>query len=102
MIGHEFRKFIIEEEYRITDEPITLGNPISNAVLVWIHQVHGNLVRTFNTSQTYVDKNYPWTGILATAVFVIHSKTRMQKGYSPGQLIFGRDMILLIKRKVRW
>ena len=25
-----------------------------------------------------------------------------KKGYSPGQLIFGRDMILLIKHRVDW
>ena len=26
----------------------------------------------------------------------------MLKGYSPGQLMFGRDMILLIKHKLDW
>ena len=26
----------------------------------------------------------------------------MLKGYSPGQLLFGRDMILLIKHEVGW
>ena len=32
-IGHEFRKSLIEMEYRITDEPSTSRNPMSNAVL---------------------------------------------------------------------
>ena len=75
---------------------------MSNAVLERIHQVLGNLVQTFNIHQTYVDKNDPWTGILAAAAFVICSKIKRQKGYSLGQLIFGRDMIIPIKHRVDW
>ena len=71
---------------------------MSNAVLERIHQVLGNLVRTFNIStQTYIDEDYPWTDILATAEFAISSTINRQKGYSPGQFIFGNDMILSIK-----
>ena len=45
---------------------------MSNAALVNIHQVLGNLVRTFNIStKTYVKKYYPWTGILDAEVFAI-------------------------------
>ena len=75
---------------------------MSNAVLERIHQVLGNLVPTFNISQTYVDENDPWTGILAVAVFSIISKTNRLKGYSPGQSLFDRDMILPIKHRVDW
>ena len=55
-IGHEFRKYQIETEYGITSKPSTSGNPTSNAILEQIHQVLGNLVRTFNVQQTYVDE----------------------------------------------
>ena len=51
-IGHEFRKFLIEIEYRETAKPSTSGNPTSNATLEWICQVLGNLVRTFNIKDT--------------------------------------------------
>ena len=73
---------------------------MSNAILERINQVKGNLVQTFNILKTYVDNNYPWTGILPTAEFTICSTTSRQKGYSPGQLIFRRDMILPIKHRV--
>ena len=73
-----------------------------NAVLKWIHQVLGNIVRTFNISQTYIDKNDPWTGILSAAAFAVFSTRNRQKCYSPGRLFFGRDMIILIKHKVYW
>ena len=75
---------------------------MSNTILEQIHQFLRNLVRNFNAQQTYVDKNDPWKGILAAAAFAIRSTTSRQKGYSPGQLIFGCDVILLIKHRVGW
>ena len=76
---------------------------MSNAILERIHLVLGNLVQTFNIStKTYIDKNDLWTGILAAAAFAISTTTNRKKGYSPGQLIFRRDMILPIKHRVNW
>ena len=46
---------------------ITSGNPTSNDILEVIHVVLGNQVRTFNITQTYVDKYDPWPGILYAA-----------------------------------
>ena len=67
-------------EYLITSKPSTLGNPMSNAVLGKIHQILGKLVQTFYIStQTYVDKNDPWTGILDAAAFTILSTTNSLK-----------------------
>ena len=40
--------------------------------------------------------------ILAAAAIENFSATNRQKGYSQGQLIFGRDMILPIKCRVDW
>ena len=59
-------------------------------------------MQTCNITQHYVDEDDPWSGILAAAEFAILSTTNMLKGYSPGQLMFGRDMILLIKHKLDW
>ena len=94
-IGHNFRKSLIETECRITAKPSTLVNPMSHAILERIHQVLGNLLRTFNIQQTYVDKNDLCAGTLGAAAFVIRSTTNRQKVYIPGQLIFGYDMRLV-------
>ena len=75
---------------------------MSSAVLERIHRVIGNLVRTYNISQTYIDEDDPWLGILAAAAFVILSTTNRIKAYSPGQLIFGNDIILPIQHTVDW
>ena len=74
---------------------------MSNVVLERIHQVPGNLVQTFKIStKNYIDEHEPWMGILVAEAFVICSTTNSKKGYSPGHLIFGRDMILPIKHRV--
>ena len=75
---------------------------MSNEVLEYILQVLGNLVWTYNIYQTYVNEDKPCSGILAAAAFVIQSTTNRLKGYSPGQLEFGRDMTLSIEHKVVW
>ena len=80
-IVRQFRKSLIEIEYGITAKPDTLVDTMSNAVLEQIRQVLGNLVRTFNISQSYVDENYPWMGVFAAAAFAICSTTNIQKGY---------------------
>ena len=58
-------------EYRMTFKPSTLVNPIYYAILKPIHQVLGNLVLMCNITQTYDDKDNPWSGILAASAFVI-------------------------------
>ena len=73
-----------------------------NVVLEQIHKFLGNIMRIFNIFQTYVDKNDPWTGIISAVAFEICSTTNRQKCHSTGQLIFGRDMIPLIKHTVDW
>ena len=59
-------------------------------------------MRNFNISETYVDEDDLWLGILVASDLMILSTTNSLKGYIPGQLLFGCDMILLIKNKVDW
>ena len=75
---------------------------MSNVVLECIYRVLRNLVRKFNISQTYVDRNDPWTGILAAVTFSILSTNNRLKDYSTGWLIFGCDVIIPIKHKLDW
>ena len=71
---------------------------MSNAILERIQKVLGNLVRTCNITQTYVDKDDPWSVILAESAFLIISITNRLKMYSLVQLLFGRGVIILIKK----
>ena len=62
----------------------------------------GNLVQTSYIGKTYIDKYEPWSGILAAAVFAIISTANRSKFYSTRQLLFCRDVIILIKHTVDW
>ena len=59
-------------------------------------------MRTYNITQTCIDKYKPWSVILSVAAVEIQSITNRLEYYSPCQLIFGRDMILPIKLTVDW
>ena len=61
-----------------------------------------NIVWNFNIAQTYLDKYYPWFGNMAAAAYIVIPKTIRLKVYSLIQLLFIRDMTLLIKHKVDW
>ena len=72
------------------------------AILEIIHQVLGKLVCTYNIQETYVDDADPWMGILSAAAFVVISMYHTTKGKSPGQIVFGQDMILPINHVADW
>ena len=59
-------------------------------------------MRIFNITKTYVDEDDLWSGILAASAFANRSTENRLKDHSPGQLIFGSDMIVLIKHTVDW
>ena len=101
-LGHEFKNSLIENEYVIKTKLAYPGNPQANAIIERIHQVLGNLVRTYNLQETCVDDVSPWMGILATAAFAVRSTNHRTKDKSPGQLVFGRDIILPINHVADW
>ena len=84
---------MIEKEYGIKTELASPRNPQANTTIEIINQVLGNLVRTYNLQETYVDDTDPCMGILATHYFTIRSTYHRNKGKITGQLLFGRDMI---------
>ena len=96
-MGLKSRKPLIEKGYGILAKPITLENPTSNAILERIHLVQGNLLWKYSNKDTYIDEDYPWSGILIASAFEIISTENRLKGYSPVQLLFSRDMIPPIK-----
>jgi transposase InsO family protein len=99
-IGHEFKKML--NDYRVKKTPITTRNPQANAIVERVHQTIGNIIQTFELHENYLDEDDPWKGILAATAFAIRATyhTTLQK--SPGQLIFGRDMIFNIQHTANW
>jgi transposase InsO family protein len=95
-IGQDFQK-MIKEDYGVKAKPITVRNPKANAIVKRVHQVIGNIIRTFELENNYLDDNDPWKGILSATAFAVRSTFQTTLQNTPGQLVFGRDMILNIK-----
>ena len=67
-----------------------------------VHQVIGNIIRTFELENNYLDETDPWKGILSATAFAVRSTFHTTLKQSPGQLVFGRDMMLNIKHEANW
>jgi hypothetical protein len=67
-----------------------------------VHQVIGNIIRTFELHDNYLDEDDPWKGILSATAFAVRATyhTTLQK--TPGQLVFGRDMIFNVEHTANW
>ena len=55
---------MIKEDYGIKAIPIAVRNPQAHAIVERIHQVVGNIIRTFELEDNYLDEDDPWKGIL--------------------------------------
>ena len=93
---------MIENEYGIKAKPASPGNPQANVIVERIHQVLGDILCTFNLQEIYLDEADQWMGIIAAEVFVVRSTYHTTKGGIPGQLVFGRDMILPRTHVANW
>jgi hypothetical protein len=67
-----------------------------------VHQVIKNIIRTFELINNYLDDNDPWKGILSATAFAVRSTFHTTLQTTPGQLVFGRDMILIVKHEANW
>jgi len=101
-IGKDFRK-MIKEEYGVKKKPITVRNPQASTILVErVHQVIGNMIRTFELENNYLDETDPWKGVLSATAFAVRSTFHTTLQSTPGQLVFERDMIFNIKHTANW
>jgi transposase InsO family protein len=57
-IGADFQK-MIKNDYGIKGKPITVKNPQANAIVERVHQTIGNIVRTFDLENNYLDEEIP-------------------------------------------
>jgi hypothetical protein len=97
----EFRK-MIEEDYHIKAKPITIRNPQANAIIERIHGVVGDMIRTFNVNELDNAHNHPFEGFVASICWAVRSTYHTTLNATPGQLVFGRDMIFNIRHQADW
>ena len=74
-----------------------------HAIVKCAHQMLRNLIRSVKLQDNlYLDSDDPWLGILAAAAFAMCSTYHTTLHVMPGQLIFGRDMILNMQYLADW
>jgi hypothetical protein len=63
----------------------------------------GNLIRSFQLQdKLYYDPEDPWGGILMAVAFALRSTYHTTLQATPGQLIFGRNMVLNVQHLTDW
>ena len=77
-------------------------NPQANAIIERVHQVLGNQLRTFELEKQKLPKENPFEPFLTAKAYAIRSTYHTTLQATPGQLVFGRDMILPIQFKADW
>ena len=102
--GSEFKKQFLEtcKNYDVTPKPTTSYNPQSNGIIERVHQVLGNSLRMFELEKQELDKYQPWKHFLSATAWAIRSTYHTTLEATPGQLVFGRDMLLPIQFKADW
>jgi len=94
---------MIANDYGIKQKVITTRNPQANSIVERVHQTLGNLIRaTEFQNDPYLDIDDPWAGILMAAAYALRSTFHTTLRATPGQLVFGRDMVLPIQHEVDW
>jgi hypothetical protein len=101
-IGQDFCDMCVNY-YRIKRKVISTRHPQANAIIEHAHQTLGNLIRSFQLQdKPYYDPDDPWESILVAIEFALRSTYHTTLQVMPGQLIFGRDMVLNDQHLTDW
>ena len=92
------------DNYRMKEKPSTSSYNLQspNGIIEHVHQVLGNALWTFELEEKELDTNDPWGHFLSAAAWAIRSIVHTTLDAMPGQLVFGRDMLLPIQIKMEW
>jgi hypothetical protein len=73
-----------------------------NGIIERVHLALNDLLRTAEIDGREMDEKDPWGPFLSSAAYAIHSTFHTTLKATPGQLVFGRDMVLPIKFMADW
>ena len=98
----EFRETTINHGLGPGMKPTTTHNPQSNSIVERIHQVLNDMLRTMELEERELDPSHPFDEALSAAACAIRCTDHTTLQATPGQLVFGRDMILPITMRADW
>ena len=102
--GSEFKLHFAElvKGFQVTPKPTTVKNLQANAVLERVHGTIKNMFRCMDLDNVQVDLLDPWDDILASVAWAVRSLYHTTLGATPGELVFGRDILFNIRNKIDW
>jgi transposase InsO family protein len=97
--GGEYKNVFEElvNNYGIKKINSTPFNPQSNGIIESIHLTLNDSLRTAEIDGREMDEKDPWGPFSPSAAYSIRSTFHTTLKATPGQLVFGRDMVLPIK-----
>jgi hypothetical protein len=81
---------------------MTTYNPRSNGIIERVHQTLRDNLATFELSNRELQEYDPFGSFISAAAWAIRSTIHTTLQATPGQLVFGRDMLLNIPFKADW
>jgi len=102
--GSEF-KYLFKElckNFGISSKTTTSYNPQGNSIIERVHQVLGDTLRTFELEKEELSDKDPFEPFLSAVAYAIRSTYHTTMEATPGQLVFGRDMVLPIAFRADW
>jgi hypothetical protein len=102
--GGEFKAEFMQtcSKFGLKGKPTSLWNPQSNGIIERIHLVIGNMLRTFEDNNRDLPRIMPIWSFISAASWAIGSTYHTTLQATPGQLVFGRDMLLSIPFRADW
>jgi hypothetical protein len=88
--------------YGIKKKNSTPFNPQSNGIIDRVHFTLNDALRTAEIDGREMDDKDPWGPCLSSSAYAIRSTFNTTLKATPGQLVFGRDMVLPIKFMADW
>ena len=102
--GSEFRRDFVPllKDFDIKPVLTSIKNPQSNAPVERVHQVLHNMIVTKDLDGRTFDYIDPWGEILSSIAWAVRASHHSTFNKTPGQLVFGRDMIFNLSTVVDW
>jgi hypothetical protein len=83
-------------------KPTSTYNPQYNGIVEQIHLVIGNMLWTFENNNRDLPLIMPFWSFISASSWAIRSTYHTALQATPGQLVFGRDMLLSIPFRADW
>ena len=102
--GTEFKAIFkrLCDNFGVDLKPTTAYNPTANGIVERVHQTLGNMLCTHELEGQGTGSTRTVQMYLSSVAWAIRSTYHTTLDATPGQVVFGRDMILPIQHKADW